>query len=65
MKKVNKFVKRFDIFGEPISFNINKKGETHNTFFGGVLSLLYIFLFLTLFIQCSLKIKSHSADIYS
>lgn len=56
MKKINNIIKAIDIFGEPISFNINKKGETHNTLFGGILSLLYFVVFFTLFILGCIKL---------
>ena len=33
-------LKKIDIFGKPIMFNYNKKGEYFNTSFGGFLTLL-------------------------
>ena len=44
LKIVSKYVrnklKKIDIFGKPIMFNYNKKGEYFNTSFGGFLSLI-------------------------
>ena len=44
LKILSKFVrnklKKIDIFGKPIMFNYNKKGEYFNTSFGGFLTLL-------------------------
>jgi len=56
MKRINNLIKAIDIFGEPISFNINKKGETHKTLFGGILSFLYFAVFSTLFILGCIKL---------
>ena len=35
----SKQIKRFDNLGHPIQLNFNKKGNIHNTFLGGFLSL--------------------------
>ena len=34
------FIRNRDWFGNPIQLNFNKKGSSHNTFFGGLLSVL-------------------------
>ena len=39
MKSLKNFIKKRDFFGHPIQLNFNKKGNTHNTFLGGFLSL--------------------------
>ena len=33
-------IRNRDIFGQQIALNFNNKGSTHNTFFGGIVSLL-------------------------
>ena len=35
-----KFIKSQDLFGHEVSLNFNKKGSSHNTLVGGVVSVL-------------------------
>ena len=34
------YIRESDSFGQPILLNFNKKGNTHNTVFGGVISIV-------------------------
>ena len=34
------YIREQDIFGKPIMLNFNKKGNTHNTVFGGLVSII-------------------------
>jgi len=40
LKKGYKEVKNQDIFGHSVLLNFNKNGNTHNTFCGGIFSIL-------------------------
>jgi len=37
---ISKNIKNVDIFGKPIMFNYNKKGQYFKTFLGGILSII-------------------------
>ena len=48
---LSKAISRQDWFGHSISFNFNKKGETHNTFIGGLVSILIKLIFAAFTVQ--------------
>tara|TARA_B110000285_G_C14976561_1_gene539272 strand:- start:651 stop:1013 length:363 start_codon:yes stop_codon:yes gene_type:complete len=52
--KIKGFIQYFDIYGQPISFNANKEGETVNTTFGGLVSI-YIYGFMCFYITYLFK----------
>ena len=39
MKSLKNLIRNRDMFGQPVLLNFNKKGNTHNTFIGGFISL--------------------------
>ena len=41
-----KVLKMLDIFGKPITLNFDKKGDTHKSFFGSIMSLILISIIL-------------------
>ena len=43
--KFDKFMQERDYFGHDINLNFNKQGKTHNTCFGGIVSILLNMLF--------------------
>ena len=43
---LSSFIRNRDYFGNPILLTFNKKGNTHNTFLGGLVSLLVNITFL-------------------
>ena len=48
-KQLHRFVKGMDLFGQPVSFHFNGKGDRSNTIVGGfcsVLIKLFIFVYL-------------------
>lgn len=47
--KVRGFVRNFDIYGQQITFNANKEGNSVNTTFGGVISIV-IYFFMAFYI---------------
>ena len=57
MKCVRKKIVNSDMFGHPVSLNFNKKGDTHNTLCGGMLSLFTRLFFLWyLFMRISVMV---------
>ena len=40
-KSFSKFIESADIFGKVIELNFDRKGSTHKTFFGGLVSIIY------------------------
>ena len=63
MKKAKNIIRNSDIFGYPIALNFNKKGNTHRTIPGGILSILYFAIFLSYFIYCCIKCAYNLQDI--
>ena len=51
MKAIRSVLLARDMFGHAIPFNFNKKGETHNTVFGGCISLVLKAFLLVFFAQ--------------
>ena len=48
MKSMKKFIRNKDIFGEQVSLNFDKKGNTFKTSFGGFLTIIfYMFIMAT------------------
>lgn len=48
---INRFIKELDMFGHDVRLNFNRKGYTHKTFLGGLVSLFIktaIFLYVVL-----------------
>ena len=44
---IRRKIKNLDLFGHPVSFNLNEKGDTFTTLPGGICSLLfYMFIFI-------------------
>ena len=41
MKKAKKLIRDIDVFGKEINLNFVKKGNTYQTFVGGLMSVLY------------------------
>ena len=39
-KHLKRFFRERDIFGHEIKLNFNQKGDTHNTYVGGIFSIL-------------------------
>ena len=47
MKSICRLIKDYDRFGHPVKLNFNKNGSTHNTFMGGVGSIVfYLIIFI-------------------
>jgi len=43
--KIRGFIRSFDIYGQSVTFNANKEGDTINTTFGGLISIqIYFFM---------------------
>ena len=40
MKKLQKYIKRKDVFGHVVQLNFNKTASTHQTLLGGILSII-------------------------
>ena len=67
-----KILKKFDIFGHQVTINFNRKGNTHNTAIGGLLSIIIQLMFLFLIIvksdeiikrkQINITTGSHKVD---
>ncbi len=55
MNKIKKTFTYFDFFGYPIGLNFDKKGTSHQTIIGGILSIL--FMGFTIFYTCLGVIK--------
>ena len=46
MGSIRNFIRNFDLFGQPILLNFNKKGNTHTTLIGGLISIIVqVFLY--------------------
>ena len=43
-KSLCRYIKDYDRYGHPVKLNFNKNGPTHNTFLGGIGSLVYYFV---------------------
>ena len=54
MSFLNSFLLSQDLFGHLISFNFDKKGDTHNTKIGGFVSIL-VKVFFAIFIGLNAK----------
>ena len=39
MKGIKNYIRAWDMFGRPVNLRFNKKGETYNTFFGGIFGI--------------------------
>lgn len=53
-KKFSKWVKSNDMIGHNIALNFNKKGDSHTTLIGGVVSIL-VKVIMSTYIYLSLK----------
>ena len=62
MKNFKKTVKRFDIFGHPVHLHVDKKGESHKTLCGGILSLFFLVFALGYIGNCLSKMALHRQD---
>ena len=54
-----KFIKDHDMFGHTVVLNFNEKGDTHNTFVGGLFTIL-IRLTITIYVFLKFKILINS-----
>ena len=43
-KSLCRYIKDYDRYGHPVKLNFNKNGPTHNTFLGGIGSLVFYFV---------------------
>ena len=53
-KSIGDFLKDHDMYGHSVTLNFDKKGDTHNTFFGGFFS---IWVKIAIFIYVALNVK--------
>ena len=51
---MKKYIRKKDIFGHPIQLGFNKKGEFHQTTFGGICSVL-VFVILVAYYGLNIK----------
>ena len=49
IKFFKNIVRSNDLFGHPISLGFNKKGSLHKTVFGGICSIIALFLLLAFY----------------
>ena len=61
-KAIRNCLRNQDGFGQPILLNFNNKGNTHNTLFGGIVSLLSNALLLAYFCIHVDKMLGHKDD---
>ena len=61
-ESVATFIRDMDMFGHTITFNFDRKGETHNTIVGGSFSIIIRF-FLTFYVAiCFKRLIYHERD---
>ena len=64
MIKLLKRIREIDRYGFPISLNFDEKGPSHNTLFGGILTLIF-YMYIIIYISFGInKIVNHGQDNY-
>ena len=61
-KSLKEFLRNRDIFGHQVMLNFNRKGESHNTEFGGFVSVICKTIYLMYFIYLMKKMVSYGDD---
>jgi hypothetical protein len=64
MKKMKQFVKDQDIFGQEISLNFDRKGNTYKTSFGGILTIIFYSLIAAVSAYGIINTLNHTKDTY-
>lgn len=64
MKKAKTLIRDLDVFGKEINLNFDQKGNTYQTFVGGVMSILYYGFVLSVSAYGIVNIQDHSKDNY-
>ena len=62
IKNLYRSVKGADFFGYQVRLNFNKNGEVHNTFIGGIFSILIRVLMLGYVVNLFHKMISYGGD---
>ena len=64
MIKFLKRIREIDRFGFPIQLNFDEKGSSHNTIYGGILTLIFYLITIIYIAFGILKIVQHGQDNY-
>ena len=62
LKKVRSFTKDFDIFAHNFKLNFNRKGDTHPTVIGGLISIVLKIIYVLYMIYLLQKMLNHDDD---
>ena len=62
MTSLQSLIKKVDLFGFPITLKFNKKGDTHKSLLGGILSVIFYIFILGYFFYCFNKMINHLND---
>ena len=59
MSKCKRNMKKLDLFGHPILFHLDFKGQNHKTLFGGFLTIIYCLFTIGYLLFCIFKMIYH------
>jgi hypothetical protein len=62
MKVISNKLKKFDLFGQPISLKFNNKGSEHRTIIGSIFSIVGMTLWLSYFVILIRRMVLKDAD---
>ena len=63
MVSIRNFIRKFDLFGQPILLNFNNKGNIHTTLIGGLVSIivqLFLYWYLIIHVKRMVLYESDS-----
>lgn len=55
-KSLKRRIKNLDLFGHNVQLNFDKKGTTHKSLLGGIMSLIYLLFIIAFIVFSSIKI---------
>ena len=62
-KSLKRRIKNLDFFGHQVQLNFDKKGSTHQSLLGGIMSCLYFCFIVAFIVFSSIKINLGESDV--